>query len=154
MARLTTAVAILASSAAVVLNGKATMIAVTRATIQPKNSSGRKVPSISRCTSPVATSAPATATRTRSAVCTLPKAPSWRGASNATLNSHRLTSTPTRATKPATTALAAPPAHSLRASTPTPTRLPELRGLTELATGRKSAVRSPSVRLLACSSGL
>ncbi len=48
MARLTSAVAILASSPAVVLNGKRTMIVVIRPTIQPKNVSGRAVPTISR----------------------------------------------------------------------------------------------------------
>jgi hypothetical protein len=44
-------------------HGKTTAIVVTRATIQPKNISGRMVPSISKCTRAIATSAAAMATR-------------------------------------------------------------------------------------------
>ena len=72
MARLTAAVAILASSGAVVLNGKATMIVVARATIQPKNISGRNVPSISSWTSPVAASVAAMTATIRAVVRTSP----------------------------------------------------------------------------------
>ena len=115
--RSTAAVAIFCDSGADVLNGNSTRSSVTRPTIQVKKNIGRGVATSSRCDRPVASSAAAADTSITVVVCASPYAPSWDGDSNGTLNSHRHTTTPTRAMSAATTAVAAPPAHSWRAST-------------------------------------
>ena len=85
--------------------------------MKPKNIRGRGVDSSSRCIIPVAASAIATDANTYPAVDASPQAPSLRGDRIGILNSHRHTRMPTSAIRPATTAVATPPDHSIFPST-------------------------------------
>src|SRR5216683_472357 len=115
--RLTTAVAAFCDTGAVVLNGNTTATTVASPMIQPKKTRGYGVETSSRYISAVAASATAAAANTYPTVDASPQAPAFCGARIGMLNSHRQTRMPTRAIRPATTAVATPPDHSCLAST-------------------------------------
>jgi hypothetical protein len=101
---------------ALVLNGYTTAITVASPMIQAKNTRGSGAAISSRCMMAVAASATAAAASTYAPVDASPHAPSCCGARIGTVNSHRDTKMPTSAISAATTAVTAPPAHSVPGS--------------------------------------
>lgn len=110
--KLMTAVAIMLACLTSRLSGSAVATTVSSNMIQVKNRPKPGVLAASNCSSAVAASAQAPADRAYVAVFALPHSPSPLGASTATSNKPRAIRIPATAIRPATTAVASPPAHS------------------------------------------